>query len=736
MQRLSIKFVFGYSRRKSPLETERTSEFDEWGLQFLPILFEGKSIKHFNVAMYLDTLKAQQDDEYHQIVQVRWQAIQSYFAGDIKKCVEHLEKVLNLAKETVQPTWVVKDILIDLRNQYWICCTAKNEFFDAPAQKELMESSEELYYPILDRLHESLYEKYIEGLYKKKTESPYTVTLGNNLNEYGEILASSFIVSMYNGSLTHILLIYKRIKEFVFYLSYKYSDWNLRLNLYKLAIFDGREKEIKGIQNSYPEVLNNLTCEEASSIMDFCLNHPIKYRRLSSQLLAFGAVGYFLDDTCFAKNEEYIMSEIRSWLSCPDCVVSIGQNIFKCLSGVAYRMSQDSLSGICCQFVEKHYGRWYIDMFKFIAQFMDLRRMSDESAQALIEHIYNIFDNKEEREKIQYAPNFLYVLRKQNCALTEGLDQKVEEYFPNYYKSIYKLETTKNEEQEFPVFIKKYIESIRKRNEEQGKNGKFLGYTTREIATVRAILVGQEIEYDPETIDELISVVAETLLFSKESISTKLDSISLLICIIVKFQEDYKRNQRVYQKIFDQREEIDVLDHAIFSSNIDGISLKIGLQFLYAAMGKDVYSNVLELLPYIEGDVATTIAVTRLIVEYLETTDTITLPGRIETITLQYVLQWLHSEYLDIRWNATRILFSMAHNPVNHGIINNQLIKLIDSSNMYIKNLILRHVYKSSGITNETKKYVFSRCKYDANFVVRMVCADVEKEVQIEAKKN
>ena len=110
------------------------------------------------------------------------------------------------------------------------------------------------------------------------------------------MLASSLIVSMYNGSLTHILLIYEKIRDFVFYLSCKYDDWNLRLNLYKLAIFAGNEKEIKGIQDSFPEVLNKLTADEAESIMDFCLNHPIKYKRLSSQLLAFGSVGYFLDD--------------------------------------------------------------------------------------------------------------------------------------------------------------------------------------------------------------------------------------------------------------------------------------------------------------------------------------------------------------------------------------------------------------------------------------------------------
>ena len=78
----------------------------------------------------------------------------------------------------------------------------------------------------------------------------------------------------------------------------------------------------------------------------------------------------------------------------------------------------------------------------------------------------------------------------------------------------------------------------------------------------------------------------------------------------------------------------------------------------------------------------------------------------------------------------------MAHNPVNHGIINNQLIKLIDSSNVYIKNLIVRRVHEVNGIADETKKYIFSKCKHDANFVVRLVCANVEKETQMEDEKN
>lgn len=565
-----LKFVLGYSRGRYPDETENTSEFDDWGIQFLPILFEGKSIKHFNTAMYLDALKVQQDNGHYQVVQIRWQAIQAYFAGNIEKCVEYLESALSLAKETNQPTWVIKDILVDLRNQSLTRCIIRNEYSDIPAQKELTESSEELYYPILDRIHESLHEKYIEGLY-------------------------------------------------------------------------------------------------------------------------------------------------------------IGQDIFGCLSGVAYRMSQDILSEICCQFIDRHYSRWYMDMFKFIANYIDLRKMSDESAKALVEHINCVLDNEKERKQVNYSPFFLCVLRKQDRAITGDMDKKIAEYLPNYYGGAYKLETSENENQDMPGFVQEYTERIRTSNEEQGKNGVYFGHGTREIATVRTILLKNELAYDAGTMDMLISVVADTLLISKEEISTKLDAIALLICIVVKYPEHYARNQCVFEKLYEQQSTIETSDNSIISSNIDRVSLKIGLQLLFASIGKNVYRNILELMPYIQGDVATTIAVTRLIAEYLESSDEVMLPSRVEAIILQNVLQWLHSEYTDIRWNATRILLTMSRNPENYGIVNHQLVNLIDSDSVYIKNLIMRHLHTMNGIADGTKDYIISKCKYDANFVVRMVCAEVEK---------
>lgn len=129
----------------------------------------------------------------------------------------------------------------------------------------------------MDRIHESLHEKYTEGFYKKKTESPYSVSIGGNLDSFSELLASSFVISMYNGSLTYILLFYQKIRDFAFYLSCKYSDWQFRRLLLQFAVFAGKEKEIKDLTDSYPEILNQLTAADAIAVMDFCNNHPIPY---------------------------------------------------------------------------------------------------------------------------------------------------------------------------------------------------------------------------------------------------------------------------------------------------------------------------------------------------------------------------------------------------------------------------------------------------------------------------
>lgn len=721
-----LKFVCGYIKKDIIDEEEKTSDFDEWGFKFLSVLLDGKSIKDFNSSMFFDLLKSHQNKNYFQVIQIRWQAIQAYFTNDIERCVKYIEEALELAKKANLPSWLIKDILIDSRNRHWELCAINNCYYESIAQDELSNSEEELYYPLLDRIHESLDKEYINGLYKNTIESPYTVTLDSNLQQYGELLASSLIISMYNGSLSHILLFYDRLKDFSFYLTTKYKEWASKFTLLKLAILTGNEKEITKVQGAYPEVLNNLDYIEAKSVMKFCLNNRLKYKRLNSQLLALGLVGYLLNDEDFEYYKNLLFKEIDLCLNDFNSIRNIGQSVFTSLSGIAYRLSQDFLSEFCCNFFDKKYIVFYRKTFEFISNHIDISKMSNDSARIFVNHIINILDDEEGRKELKCYPNCLFVLRKQNKDLTETMDKKISLYLPDFYNDIYKMQTSENEE-DLISFIINYINKIRTNNEIQGKNGTYFGYGARNIATVRSLLFLSKNRCDLSIMDELILVLSNTILYSKESISNKLDAISLLIAIVLKYPTDYKRNLNVFEKLYDNQDSIDVGEHSIYFSNVDKVSLKIGLQFLFVAMGKDVYSNLLELMPYIKDDLSTSIVVAKILRDYLDISDTVMLPPKIDSLVLQNVLNWICSKNLDLRFISTCILIKLGKNKEYSSVVSNEMLKLIDSDGLNIKNLIIQHINYIEWSTPDTKDYILFKCKQDANFVVRKVCAEIEE---------
>ena len=378
--------------------------------------------------------------------------------------------------------------------------------------------------------------------------------------------------------------------------------------------------------------------------MAFSATHPIQHKRLIRKLLAFGKVGYYLDDTNFAKYEEEIVGEIKEWISEEHAAVNVGKYVFDCLSDVAYRLSQDTLSEICCLFIDKHFSRWYLDMFKFMSKRINLNEMSSESAGNLIAHIISILRDKKEGEQVKYRPSFLSVLREQSKTLTEDLDKQISECLPDFYNFSYKLETTENKIEDSPIFIEKLIKQIHQNNTTQGKSGKYFGHATRNIAAITSILQSSDFNYSVNLMDKLIFTVTETLLESKEDISIKLDAVLLLCCIVIKYPQDYSRNQELYKSVANRENEIYIASDSILFSNISSLALRIGLKLLFLLIGSDVHTDMIELLPLISKDTTTAIKVTSFIADYLEINENLMLERTIDTILLHNTFEWLQMD--------------------------------------------------------------------------------------------
>ena len=700
-----------------------TNEIDDWGVQFFDVLFGKKTIKQFNTNMFVDELKSMQSPSFHKIVSIRWQAIQAYFEGDISKCVLLLNLALKEAQDTKQQTWLIQDILIDLRNQQNVFDTIHNQHSFSDAQKALLDSKEVLYCPVIDRMIKQLYEKYTEGLYKEKIKSPYSIQFGSNIEELVGYITSSYIIALYNGSLTHILMVYDELKDLFFYLCTKYPDiWEYKMQLLKFNIILPSEKEISGLRTVYPEIENKLSDEDAVEIMEICNVHPIAYKRMISRMYAFSVVGYYLSDDHYMNYEKGIIKEINEWLDDKSSVIAVATSIVNCLSGVALRISQDVLAQIICKFFDRHYMIQYRNLFKLLANWIRIDEMDKEQAQHLIEHSKSVLDDENERKEASYSPQFLYVLRNQSRELTKSLDEKVKVYFPNFYNGDYLLETTQNIADDYPGFIQKYTKIIREKNEEQGKDGVFHGYATRECVIIRSLICDAEVSLPEEDMDAMVSAVCDTLLYSKQDINVKIDSISLLLCIFVKYYSDYARNISQYIQLINQKDNIDVYDGGLIGANIDQIALKICMSLFSSVMGNDVYSEIIELMACIKDDFATTLCIQRFIINYLNLSDKLSFAHDIEAVILQNALQWLQSDNTDVRYYATYILLLLSRTPKNSGVINHQIIKMIDTENAYIKKLILKKVDSIPCLEESTRKYLLSKCEHDANYVVRSTC--------------
>ena len=145
-------------------------------------------------------------------------------------------------------------------------------------------------------------------------------------------------------------------------------------------------------------------------------------------------------------------------------------------------------------------------------------------------------------------------------------------------------------------------------------------------------------------------------------------------------------------------------------------------------IGADIYVDMIELLPLITNDTATAITVTGLLADYLDMNKTVLIPVKTEMVLLYNTFEWLQEDSTDIRWNATRILLTMLKNEDNADIINRKIISLLESDNVYIKNLILRILHKSPIVSEEIKARAFAICENDKNYVTRYLCKKLTSE--------
>lgn len=690
---------------------------DSWGEQFLDILFKGESIRRFNTELFLKSLEGLQSMDLHHVVKIRWKAIQAYYSGNEKQALYSLQEALQYARSHNLPLWLIDDILIDMRNRQIAYSYHHSEKLNNSAQEELDQRQEVLYYPVLDRIDKDQYGEYIDQFYKLSVQSPYTVSLGENFEANAKSLAQSLIVAMYYGSLTHLHLCYARLKNSLYFYSCKFGDGFLRINLLKYILFLGDKGEAAEYLKSHPDVLNSITATDAVNLMNFSKCKPLESERILCILRAFGAIGYYLPDEDFSGYMEIILSKTHDWLDGKWDSYPFGFNILDCLSKVCLRIPQDNLADICCSYLAHHYTGWYTELFRFMNHAIDIRKMSMQKAQQLIQQITLSLSDPDQRKQFSGIPMFLCTLRKQNRALTEGLNKAIQKYLPDFYSNTYSLETTTQKSVDLPVHLERYLNSIAHENAVQGQNGAYT-YGQDYAGTVRNLLLDDQGKYSDDLLDKTVSIMQQTIMKSRQTDSEKASAVSVLICIVLKYPDTWRRNSSIIQDICNSYPVLVCSSDSDIFSSWSTAAYHFSLQMLSAAIGSfhlwEFSSSLAE-----ADEAAEAIAIAKIIDDYLQDKVDANLPPAIEAIILQKILQWEQADQQDLRYKAVAIMIKLYRKPDYRKSIESSLIQIAARDDSYIKALILRSLDAMPDLPSEIREEIIKKCKNSTNFVIR-----------------
>lgn len=715
---------------RSYVKVEKTGNIDQLCAAFLPVLFEGAAINENNLNSLLSEIEQQQTPEHFRVTKKRYEAIKEYYLDNQKACIDKLNEALQIAKQNGLVEWLIKDILIDLRNQDMYFKESQNiNSLEQKYQNELDNTQSLLYYPLLDRLDSNYYEGIIEQAIKYKTQSPDTIAFIHSLDRHVKLLAGIYVLAMYNGSLTHLQLLYKRIKYITFYCALRYSNWSIKKLLLKTTIIGGNQKEIDKIIGCFGDLLSKMDGDDAYEIYSFANNRAIVHQRFITKLEAFRITNYYMNDEKFNLTWEELYELICQWVEGENSIAVIGEHIFAAFKGSYLRISQDQLIEIICKCICRNKRSFYDDMFKLIRSCVNLEQASPENVARLLKVIINIVRNPDERTHINSLEAALFTIRKKHRELTEELDKVIANEMPVFYNSTYCLETTVEENEDMPKFLQSYVNQILSDNEEQGKNGRFFGRGNQPHITVKNILQHSEVDFSDDLIDSVFKVSCDTLLRENQTIEAKMDAIQLVVYLIKSRSNIQNRNEDKIKELLLNKPKLETAN--LIMTNLNETNLRLSALLLYNCLGEDITVGLLETLAYIGDDTLSNRKASVAFLNYLEANNAPISDIRLEHIILQHAIEWSVDSDLDIRWNSVQILFLLLRNLNNKNVVCNQLIKLMDTDNAYIKNIILRNIHLLKDIDFETLKYIIQKASVDTNYVVRKVVNEVQVELEL-----
>lgn len=656
--------------------------------------------------------------EIQHLVLMRYDAVAAYFRGELKMCLEKLERCIELcAKHTNIPKWLMNDVAIDLRN-IQIEIDRENDIIriDMQGQNILDQDNEPLYYPVIDRIASDYYADIAKHMFNNLVKPSHIINLGG-VDYAIEKACNVFLVAYFYGSITHMIMIRRKLYEYLMTVSLETREHRTFLFTVRLLLMAHDEKVLKQFLYAYGENTNSFNELDIGFLLVGIEKQPLRSEALLARIYVFKYFGYYYSDEQFKTEEEFLVKQIKECIENKCALNLLIKPMLEAMGENKYRCSSSKCLDIIYCLFEFEKKRYYDEAFKCLCD-LQYDNLSVEEQNCLQGFLIDSLKNEDIRKNCNHIFEAAQTMRQNEYIPHDKLDTAVRESSLRFYEDTYLLNVEEHDNDDYWRYTKQLVDMIESDTKNNGKNGVYSYGTCNPYRTIENIITNGYARYNSEQMKIIIGCIHGALFASNQTIEAKIDAMELL-CVL---QGTHPRNRRIKvlgEELIARWNEVVVAQKLFYENGYGRENLELNFNLLQLIL-KDVNEAdfIRNIVQIQNGEIASRkIALST--IERLLNYKILTLENKNEGCYLvQYAMSSSYDENYEIRFWAIVVLTRLLSGSYRKLCLE-RLVEMIDEEPYQNKVGMLSRLEKED-LEDPKIKYIFDKGKSDAHYWVRL----------------
>jgi len=666
------------------------------------------------------------------LVLIRYDAIEAYFKGDLKMCLKKLEECVELCMKSKDiPKWLMNDVAIDLRNMQ-IEMDRENDIIrvDMQGQNILNRDNEPLYYPVIDRIVSEYYADIAKHMFNNMVRPSNTINLGG-VDYAIEKACNVFLIAYFYGSISHMIMIRKRLYEYLMTVSLEAREHKTFLFTVKLLLMEHDEKNLKQFLYAYGENTNNFNERDIKYLLVGIEKQPLRVEAFLARIYLFKHFGYYYSDEQYKEEEGFLVKEIKECIENKYALNLLIKPMLEAMSENKYRFSSSKyLEVIYCLFgFEKR--RYYDDAFNCLCNFQ-YDNLSEKEQSGLQHFLINLLQDEEIRNNCNHIFEAAQTMRQSESISHDKLDLAVKEGNLQFYEDTYLLNVGEHDNNDYWKYTKQFVGMIQSDTENNGKNGVYSYGACNPYKTIENIIINGSARYNSTQMKMIIESIRNALLASNQTIEAKTDAMELL-CILQGAHPKNKQIKILSEEILVRWNEVVVAKSLFYENGYSRENLELNFHLLQLILGNNSEMELIRNIVQIQNGEIASMKITLRTIERLLNHKFLTIENKTEARCLvQYAISSSYVENYEIRFWAMAVMTRLL-NGAYRQLCLERLVEMIDEEPYQNKVGMLSRLGKDD-LTDKKIKYIFEKGRSDAHYWVRLAAERPFMESRSEEK--